>query len=163
MSRQVLVLSASAPPKVGGSGRLTHVLTAGWPSGAAWSTSSPPEPPHRPLLEALRRVGRIGGPAHHPFLHGTWGWKGNSWRPRGDFHEFILRNDRPNLYSMGAKFSWSDPFVDAHRARRPRPISSSGHTTSPRTACRACLHTHTAERSRRELSLEAPGSPSWCS
>ena len=48
-------------------------------------------------------------------IHGTWGWKGEWWRPRGDFHEFILRTLRPNLYSRGAKFSWSGAYRDAHR------------------------------------------------
>jgi hypothetical protein len=48
-------------------------------------------------------------------IHGTWGWKGDWWRPRSDFHEFILRNHRPGLYRRGTKFSWSGAPRDAHR------------------------------------------------
>jgi hypothetical protein len=62
------------------------------------------------------------GPATPPgalvvstMIHGTWGWKGDWWRPRGDFHEYILRNHRSNLYSRGAKFSWSGAYRDVHR------------------------------------------------
>jgi hypothetical protein len=57
----------------------------------------------------------IGNVVVSTMIHGTWGWKGDWWRPRGDFHEFILRNHRPNLYSRGAKFSWSGAYHDAQR------------------------------------------------
>jgi hypothetical protein len=51
-------------------------------------------------------------------IHGTWGWKGNWWRPEAqNFHEFILHNHRPNLYSRGARFSWSGAYRTSHRAQ----------------------------------------------
>jgi pimeloyl-ACP methyl ester carboxylesterase len=40
-------------------------------------------------------------------IHGTFAWKGNWWRPGGSFHQFILGNYRPNLFSRGTKYSWS--------------------------------------------------------
>jgi hypothetical protein len=49
-------------------------------------------------------------------IHGTFGWKGDWWRPgAGSFHEFILNNHRPNLYKRGARFSWSGAYRAAHR------------------------------------------------
>jgi hypothetical protein len=48
-------------------------------------------------------------------IHGTWAWKGDWWRPGRDFHEFILREHRGNLYSGGAKFSWSGALSDGQR------------------------------------------------
>ena len=48
-------------------------------------------------------------------IHGTWGWKGDWWRPRSSFHDFILRNHRPNLYSRGAKYSWSGALSERQR------------------------------------------------
>jgi hypothetical protein len=50
-------------------------------------------------------------------IHGTWGWKGDWWRPRSDFHEHIRQNVRANLYSRGAKFSWSGAYRESHRAQ----------------------------------------------
>lgn len=44
-------------------------------------------------------------------IHGTRGWKGDWWRPRpGNFHEFIHDNHRGNLYTGGARFSWSGAY-----------------------------------------------------
>lgn len=49
-------------------------------------------------------------------IHGTWGWKGDWWRPRpGSFHEFILDNHRENLYTEGARFSWSGAYSRGDR------------------------------------------------
>jgi len=54
-------------------------------------------------------------------IHGTFGWKGNWWRPRlGSFHDFILNNHRHNLYRGGARFSWSG----AYRASQRRLAAS---------------------------------------
>jgi hypothetical protein len=50
-------------------------------------------------------------------IHGTRGWKGDWWRPRGEFHEFILRHHRPNLYSRATRFSWSGAYRADHRAQ----------------------------------------------
>jgi hypothetical protein len=43
-------------------------------------------------------------------VHGTFGWRGDWWRPDGEFHEFILGGPRPNLYNKGARFSWSGAY-----------------------------------------------------
>jgi hypothetical protein len=49
-------------------------------------------------------------------IHGTFGWKGDWWRPHpGGFHNFILNNHRPNLYSGGARFSWSGAYSGPQR------------------------------------------------
>jgi hypothetical protein len=49
-------------------------------------------------------------------IHGTFGWKGDWWRPRpGSFHDFILSNHRSNLYNGGARFSWSGAYRATHR------------------------------------------------
>lgn len=57
-----------------------------------------------------------GGQTVSTMIHGTFGWKGDWWRPRpGSFHEFILSNHRPNLYGGGARFSWSGAYRVTHR------------------------------------------------
>lgn len=48
-------------------------------------------------------------------VHGTWGWKGDWWRPSGDFHDLVLTEHRPNLYNRGARFSWSGALSEKHR------------------------------------------------
>jgi hypothetical protein len=50
-------------------------------------------------------------------VHGTWGWKGEWWRPQGDFHSFVLGGLRPNLYAGGARFSWSGFYRQGDRER----------------------------------------------
>lgn len=85
-------------------------------------------------------------------VHGTWGWKGDWWRPRGGFHEFILRTHRPNLYSRGAKFSWSGAYSDGQRAQAaidfndwaydvaPNGLQTVfGHSYGGEVVCRAAL------------------------
>lgn len=48
-------------------------------------------------------------------IHGTAAWKNPWWRPGGDFHDFILKNRRPQLYAGGARFSWSGAYKNGHR------------------------------------------------
>ena len=56
------------------------------------------------------------GPASvSTMIHGTWAWKGDWWRPGRDFHRFILQKHRKNLYSGGARFSWSGALSDGQR------------------------------------------------
>jgi hypothetical protein len=50
-------------------------------------------------------------------IHGTGAFTGDWWRPQGDFHSFILRNHRPNLFSLGGTFSWSGSLRDRHREK----------------------------------------------
>jgi pimeloyl-ACP methyl ester carboxylesterase len=56
-----------------------------------------------------------GGLVSSTMIHGTWAWKGDWWRPRGDFHRFILQNHRKNLFNRGARFSWSGALSDKQR------------------------------------------------
>lgn len=57
-----------------------------------------------------------GGLVVSTMIHGTWGWKGDWWRPGGTFHQFILGTHRPNLYARGAKFSWSGAYSAKQRS-----------------------------------------------
>lgn len=51
------------------------------------------------------------GTVYSTMIHGTWGWRGDWWRPHpGSFHGFILENHRNNLYAKGARFSWSGAY-----------------------------------------------------
>jgi hypothetical protein len=89
-----------------------------------------PDPVTRSLALALR----IGGPDQprqlttqdavptpagalviSTMIHGTWGWKGDWWRPLGGFHKFIMSEHRPNLYGRGARFSWSGAYSQKQR------------------------------------------------
>ena len=49
-------------------------------------------------------------------IHGTWGWKGDWWRPSASFHDYVHQEVRGNIYSRGAPFSWSGAY--SHRQRR---------------------------------------------
>jgi hypothetical protein len=50
-------------------------------------------------------------------IHGTFGWKGDWWRPGpGQFHDFILNSHRVNLYGGGARFSWSGAYSTRQRS-----------------------------------------------
>jgi hypothetical protein len=66
------------------------------------STTARAEPPLTPPVTPP------GALVVSTMIHGTWAWKGDWWRPKGNgFHEYILRNHRPNLFSRGARFTWS--------------------------------------------------------
>lgn len=59
----------------------------------------------------------VAGAVVSTMIHGTWGWKGDWWRPRpGSFHDFILNTHRRNLYKEGARFSWSGAYSASERA-----------------------------------------------
>ena len=49
-------------------------------------------------------------------IHGTWGWKGDWWRPSASFHDYVRQEVRGNIYSRGAPFSWSGAY--SYRQRR---------------------------------------------
>jgi hypothetical protein len=49
-------------------------------------------------------------------IHGTAAWPGTWWQPGGNFHAYILRNCKNNLYNKpGTAFSWNGALRDAHR------------------------------------------------
>jgi hypothetical protein len=72
----------------------------------------PPEEAIEPR-QAIRPQSR--GSAMSTMIHGTFGWKGDWWRPTADFHDFIVKNHRPNLYSGGGRFSWSGAYSASQR------------------------------------------------
>lgn len=86
-------------------------------------------------------------------IHGTGAWKGGWWRPGGgDFHAFIANSHRPNLYSRGAKYSWSGNCLAGHRRlaasdfcawasdRAPKGLQTVfGHSYGGEVAARAVL------------------------
>ena len=60
----------------------------------------------------------LGGAHVSAMIHGTWGWKGDWWRPQGAFHSFVLNSMRSNLFDrLGTKFSWSGAYRESHRAQ----------------------------------------------
>ncbi|MFI6433222.1 alpha/beta hydrolase [Rhodococcus oryzae] len=49
-------------------------------------------------------------------VHGTAAYKGDWWYPGGDFHSYILKNHRSNLYNKpGTAFDWSGALSSNHR------------------------------------------------
>jgi len=65
-------------------------------------------------------------------IHGTWGWKGDWWRPAAHFHEFIRSGVRPNFYSRGAPFSWSGAYSSRQRAMAAEDFVRWAGEMSPR-------------------------------
>jgi hypothetical protein len=72
-----------------------------------------------------------GALAVSTMIHGTWGWKGDWWRPSGTFHKFIRDNYRPNLYSRGARFSWSGAYRRADRDQAAQDFAEWSHEVAP--------------------------------
>jgi hypothetical protein len=72
-----------------------------------------------------------GGLVVSTMIHGTWGWKGDWWRPEGAFHRFILGNHRPNLYARGTKFSWSGAYSAKQRALAACDFQDWAHDVAP--------------------------------
>lgn len=78
-------------------------------------------------------------------IHGTWGWKGDWWRPRSVFHEYILRNHRPNLFSRGARFSWSGAYSDAQRAQAAEDFNDWAYDVAPHGLQTVFAHSYGGE------------------
>lgn len=68
-----------------------------------------------PEREAQRRSIKVTEQVS-TMVHGTRGWKGSWWYPRGDFHSYIAGGVRPALYAGGQEFSWSGAYSDRQRA-----------------------------------------------
>ena len=49
-------------------------------------------------------------------VHGTFAKNSSWWQPSGDFHEFIRRTVRPDLYGANDRFDWSGGYSDDARA-----------------------------------------------
>jgi len=84
-------------------------------------------------------------------IHGTWGWKGDWWRPRSSFHEFILRNHRPNLYSRGAKFSWSGALREKQRIQAAADFSDWAYDVAPNGLQTVFAHSYGGEVAARAV------------
>ena len=76
----------------------------------------------RPEHSALRRLApksRRGAGrtrAHTSLLvHGTFARNDTWWQPRGDFHNYLLANVLPDLYTGADRFDWSGSYSDAAR------------------------------------------------
>ncbi|WP_420329983.1 alpha/beta hydrolase [Serinicoccus sediminis] len=78
-------------------------------------------------------------------VHGTWGWKGDWWRPSGGFHRYILKDYRTNLYAGGARFSWSGAYSPRHRARAGQDFCDWAGEVAPRGLQTVLAHSYGAE------------------
>jgi len=120
----------------------------------AMAAFQPTEP-----TDSLGQLPPPSGPAATPpgalvvstMIHGTWGWKGDWWRPRSDFHEFVLRNLRPNLYSRGAKFSWSGAYSDAQRDLAARDFADWARDVAPNGIQTVFAHSYGGEVAARAI------------
>lgn len=84
-------------------------------------------------------------------VHGTWGWKGSWWRPRGGFHDFVLGNLRPNLYARGARFSWSGFYRESHRVQACTDFCEWGEEIAPKGLQSVFGHSYGGEVAARAV------------
>ena len=128
------------------------------PSG----TRDVPDVGHPPTVQST------GGQLLSTMIHGTWGWKGDWWRPGSPFHTFILRY-RGNLYSRGAKYSWSGALSEKQRILAAKDFAEwsddlapdglqtvFGHSYGGEVAARAVLN---GARINEIVFLSAPVTP----
>ncbi len=102
---------------------------------------SPPTSPHATPPGAL---------VISMMIHGTWGWKGDWWRPQANnFHDFILRNHRPNLYSRGARFSWSGAYRESHRIQAASDFCDWRYEVAPHGLQTVLAHSYGGEVAAR--------------
>ncbi|MDX6288028.1 MAG: hypothetical protein QOG53_3513 [Frankiales bacterium] len=78
-------------------------------------------------------------------IHGTWGWKGDWWRSGCDFHRFVLQNYRPDLYSRGAKFSWSGAYSASQRRQATQDFRDWAYEVAPHGLQTVFAHSYGAE------------------
>jgi hypothetical protein len=101
--------------------RIQQALRSRDPIVAALATAtqlaSQPPTDEPPGTHGGNGGGVTGGHAKSTMIHGTWGWKGDWWRPGAGFHGYVHADLRPNLYSGGARFSWSGFYRKGHRQR----------------------------------------------
>ncbi|AGC63252.1 hypothetical protein MULP_03587 [Mycobacterium liflandii 128FXT] len=109
----------------------------------------PPRPPELPPTPP-------GGLAVSTMIHGTWGWKGDWWRPGGTFHQFILGSHRPNLYARGAKFSWSGAYSAKHRSLAARDFQDWANDVAPHGLQSVFGHSYGGEVAARAACAGTP-------
>lgn len=110
---QTFVITALTRTRLDSALRSPDVITR----SLALAAAQFPDARERPILQppAEPPPTAPGALTLSTIIHGTWGWKGGWWRPGGTFHRFILDTHRPNLYSRGAKFSWSGAYSRSQR------------------------------------------------
>jgi hypothetical protein len=108
-----------------------------------------PEPPKPPTTPP-------GAPVVSTMIHGTWGWKGDWWRPGGDFHQFILGNHRPNLYARGTKFSWSGAYSAKQRSLAARDFRDWAYDVAPHGLQTVFGHSYGGEVAARATAAGTP-------
>lgn len=86
-------------------------------------------------------------------IHGTWGWKGDWWRPGATFHQYVRNEIRGNLYSRGAPFSWSGAYSDRQRHMAAEDFKRWVDEISPRGADTVLAHSYGGEIAVRAWSL----------
>lgn len=75
-------------------------------------------------------------------IHGTWGWKGDWWRPRSSFHDFILHNHRPKLVQPWCQVQLERSALTIPRTARSnafRRLAVFAHSYGGEVAARAVL------------------------
>jgi hypothetical protein len=76
-----------------------------------------PEHPRLAELTSASGRGATRAPVHTSLLvHGTFAQGNTWWQPGGDFHQYLLTEVRPDLYSAPDRFDWSGGYSDAARA-----------------------------------------------
>jgi hypothetical protein len=85
-------------------------------------------------------------------IHGTWGWKGDWWRPHSTFHDYILRTHRPNLFSRGARFSWSGAYNRRQRVLAARDFLDWSYDIAPHGVQTLFAHSYGGDIAARAIS-----------
>jgi hypothetical protein len=88
-------------------------------------------------------------------IHGTWGWKGDWWRPGASFHDYVRQEVRGNIYSRGAPFSWSGAYSDRQRRIAAEDFQRWAEEISPRGIDTLLSHSYGGEVATRAWSLGA--------
>lgn len=86
-------------------------------------------------------------------IHGTWGWKGDWWRPRASFHDYVRQEVRGNIYSRGAPFSWSGAYSDRQRRMAAEDFHRWAEEISPRGIDTLLGHSYGGEVATRAWRL----------
>lgn len=103
-------------------------------ANAALLAPGPLAPPE-PWSEPEEITPRTGEPIS-TMVHGTWAWEKLWWRPQGDFHQYVRGSVRPDLFSGGARFSWSGALSGSQRRLACRDLAEWAAEIAP-----AGLHT----------------------
>ena len=100
-------------------------------------------------------------------VHGTFGWKGSWWRPKGAFHHYVGINLRNNLYNRGARFSWSGAYSQSQRLQAAEDLVDWAGDVAPNGMQSVFAHSYggevaaiaatTGAKTHELILLSAPG------